>query len=200
MMRYGDVVRAVMITLISGIAIATPSFAEAQVGTGPRPPREPARRPSQAPPAPYQPPPAPYQLPIVGRVPNIGWLPLFAPIERLGTNCVTWGDRTSMQAIGVSRGWQVFGAGYRHSFIGLDARGRVRYLMDSMQELYGPYRDREEATIYFFTNGKVEIGRRGAWNISGDAGNTWPQVSGLFASDTVRAYHYALSLVRLCAG
>lgn len=198
MMRYSNVMRVGLIALLGVVTplvvAAWPSAAEAQVGTGPKPPRQPVGRPQPQPP--FNSPP----LPIAGRVPSIGRHPLFAPVERLGTSCVAWTDEMSMRGIGVSRGWQVFGAGYRHSFVGLAANGRVRYLMDSMQDLTGPYRDREEATIHFFANGKVEIGRRGAWNISGDAGSTMPLVSGLFASDTVRAYRYAQSLVRLCTG
>ena len=136
--------------------------------------------------------------PVAGRIPNLGRLPLFEPVNPLGTDCVLWGDQESMRRLGVAKGWHVFGAMSRQSFIGLDARGRVRYLMDSMQDQAGPWRDREQVTIHFFPNGKVEIGRRGAWNIGEDAGSTLPLVNGLFPSDTARGYAFAVALARFC--
>lgn len=136
---------------------------------------------------------------VTGRFPNIGRLPLFAPMHRLGTACVPWTDAPSMRQIGIARGWQLSGAQYRLAFVGVDANGRVRYVMDQMQDLAGPYPDREQATVQFFPSGRVEIGRRGAWNIGHDAARSLPQVAALFASDSSRAYSFARSLLQLCA-
>ncbi|MHB1299088.1 MAG: hypothetical protein ACYC0B_11220 [Gemmatimonadaceae bacterium] len=167
-----------------GLVVTLPGAASAQVLSSP-PRREPP--PVNIPPR-----------PVAGRVPNLGRLPLLEPINPLGTDCVLWGDQESMRRLGIAKGWHVFGAMSRQSFVGLDARGRVRYLMDSMLDQLGQWRDREEVTIQFLPTGKVEVGRRVAWNIGGDAGSTLPLVSELFPSDTARGYAYAVALARLC--
>lgn len=175
--------------LVLMLAVAVTMLAEsagAQVLTVPRKPK---------PAAPYTPPMQP-----IGRVPNIGRLPLFASFDRIGTSCIESGDTYTLSQQGIARGWNAFGAASRHSFVGVDSRGRVRYIMDSMQDQMGLWRDREEATVHFYTNGRVEIGRRGAWNIGEDAAYSWPQVTGLFGADSSRAYAFAYSLARHCSG
>lgn len=144
----------------------------------------------------------PYSPPVlpIGRVPSIGRLPLFATFDRIGTSCVESGDTYTMAQQGIARGWNAFGAASRHSFVGVDSRGRVRYIMDSMQDQMGPMRDREQATVQFYSNGRVEIGRRGAWTIDHDAAYSWPQVTGLFGADSSRAFAFAYSLARHCSG
>jgi hypothetical protein len=184
----GDVKLVLMLVGAATLCATVPvSGLDAQVARSPDRPRTP-------PPPVYSPMPA-----TMGRAPNIGRLPLLEPMQRLGTECIEWNDRNSMQRMGIARGWHVFGAFNRRAFVGVFPNGRIRYVSDAMQDQPGPYADREEITVHFLSDGNVELGRRGAWNIGHDAAVSPVQVTNLLADDGSRAYLFARSLLGLCA-